>query len=186
MAAPVVTWHEINFNESNQPTPAVASSPALPIEGGMSKLNFGAVQAGKATEVKCVVAKFAGTSVQNMKFWLDSRSASLAGSQNQTLSEANGWSFYSYIRKRDASPVLNHTHGNLTNSQKIGTEALPTGENFAKVRDSEEAAQFNDMKVSSVAAGDYSPYIYLSISTPVTANDGITDGFSYRMSFLYP
>ena len=68
MAAPVVTWHEINFNESNQPTPAVASSPALPIEGGMSKLNFGAVQAGKATEVKCVVAKFAGTSVQNMKF----------------------------------------------------------------------------------------------------------------------
>ena len=107
----------------------------------------------------------------------------MAGSQNQTLSEANGWSFYSYIRKR-ASPVLNHTHGNLTNSQKIGT--VFRRERTSKVRDSEEAAQFNDMKVSSVAAGDYSPYIYLSISTPVTANDGITDGFSYRMSFSLP
>lgn len=187
MAAPTVTWHEVEFNQNGSLKTSLSSLPVLPVENGVSKLNLGAVQAGKATEVHCVVAKFAGTSVQNMKFWLESRTANQPGSQNTNLSRENGWQFFSYIRKRDLTP-LNHNYANLTNGQKTGTEVLPTGTNeyFKELPDSEEQASVSDMQVSSVAANDFSPYIYLDVNTPSNALDGLTDGFSYRMSFLYP
>lgn len=187
MSAPTVTWHEVNFNSSGEPTPALSSLSSLPVENGVPKLDFGSVQAGKATDVKCVVAKFAGSSAQNLKFWLESRVASLPGSQNQNLSKENGWSFFFYARKRDLV-VLNHNYANLNNAQKIGEEALPTGsgEKFKEIPETEETANVADMKVESVASGDFTPYIYLDVETPNSAVDGLTDGWSYRMSFLYP
>lgn len=187
MAAPTVTWHEVNFAQNGSLEVALNNIPPLTVENQLSKLNFGAVQAGKATEVKCVVAKFSGTSVQNMKFWLESRTANQPGSQNQNLSRSGGWYFYFLVRKRDDTPILNHTHSSLSNGQKTGSEEIPgISDLFREVPETEETAVVADMKVSSVAAGDYSPYIYLNVNTPSNASDGLTDGFSYRMSFLYP
>lgn len=205
MAAPTVTWHDITFNSSGGYTnrdgsttyPSLSAVPALAKENGVTKLDIGAVQAGKPTSVRCVCPKFTGSSVQNLRFWLESRNANASGSVNQNLSEANGWFFYHYVIARNASQILNHTFpgpefsgGIVTDGQKTGSENLPsaygTNQKFIKLPESEETASVANMKVSSVASGDFGPYIYLTVQTPTNAVDGLTDGWSYRMSFLYP
>lgn len=177
MAAPTVTWSSVIFDSNNSP-----AYTQLPTENSYVKLDMGAVQAGKITEIKCVQPLFSGSSAQNLKFWLQSRTAALNGSVNTNLVKESGWYFYHMVRRSDLT-VFNHSTTVTTQLQRSGGEISGINTVFSQIPETEDESSIIQ---SSVANGARGPYIYLTVGTPASASDGLTDGWSYRMSFLYP
>ena len=167
-----------------------------------SVLNFGNVQAGKITTPKCVVARFSGASqVSDLQFWLDSTTANATGSTNVDLSK---WEFYYCIVPQDKLN-FNIETTTFTDAQKKGETADKTAAYL------DAAQQFHmtkiEREVDDVAinqfpqpvtgnqnaslvlniTGDYadSYLIMLDVQTPTDANSGNTEGWYYRMNFLY-
>lgn len=167
-----------------------------------SVLNFGNVQAGKITTPKCVVARFSGASqVSDLQFWLDSTTANATGSTNVDLSK---WEFYRCIVPQDKLN-FNIETTTFTDAQKKGQTADETTAYL------DDAHQFHmtkmEREVDDVAinqfpqpttenqnaslvldiTGDYadSYLIMLDVQTPTDANSGNTEGWYYRMNFLY-
>lgn len=171
-----------------------------------SRLDFGSVQAGKITPVRCVVANFSGAAqVSNLQFWLDSTSANASGSQNIELS-TGGWEFYyCIVPKKD----LKFDISGLTEAQKKGqtengqssyldseneyqmskvprsVETIPSNQ-FASLTDySDENSLVITLNSSADSPDNDSHLILLDVQTPVDANSGNTEGWYYRMNFLY-
>ena len=162
-----------------------------------STLNFGNVQAGKITPVKCVVANFSGASqVSDLQFWLDSTNANASGSQNIELS-TGGWEFYyCIVPKKD----LKFDISELTEAQKKGqtangessyldssneyqmsavprnVESVPSNQ-FASLTDYDSANSLVITLNSSADSPDNDSHlILLDVQTPVDANSGNTEG----------
>lgn len=167
-----------------------------------SVLNFGNVQAGKITTPKCVVARFSGASqVSDLQFWLDSTTANATGSTNVDLSK---WEFYYCIVPQDKLN-FNIETTTFTDAQKKGETAdkttayLDAAQQFhmTKIeREVDDVAinQFPQPVTGNQNAslvlnitGDYadSYLIMLDVQTPTDANSGNTEGWYYRMNFLY-
>ena len=167
-----------------------------------SVLNFGNVQAGKITTPKCVVARFSGASqVSDLQFWLDSTTANATGSTNVDLSK---WEFYYCIVPQNKLN-FNIETTTFTDAQKKGETAdgetayLDDTHQFhmTKIKrnvDDLEINQFPQPVTGNQNAslvlditGDYadSYLIMLDVQTPTDANSGNTEGWYYRMNFLY-
>lgn len=163
--------------------------------GGKSILDFGAVQAGKITNIKCVVARFKeATTVSDLQFWLDSTKAQAAGSQNKDLS-GSGWEFYYCIVPKDKLDFNIETDV-MTEEQKKGGEYLGEKNSFKMIkipRTVEEVSynQFTNDGVNplsiNITQGGYgdSHLIFLDVQTSSDAYSGNTEGWYYRMNFLY-
>lgn len=167
-----------------------------------SVLNFGNVQAGKITTPKCVVARFSGASqVSDLQFWLDSTTANATGSTNVDLSK---WEFYYCIVPQDKLN-FNIETTTFTDAQKKGqidentTAYLDNTNQFHMTKidrevDDVPVNQFSQPTAGNQNAslvlnitGDYadSYLIMLDVQTPTDANSGNTEGWYYRMNFLY-
>lgn len=171
-----------------------------------SILNFGNVQAGKVTNIKCVVAQFSGAShVSDLQFWLDSTSANATGSTNVDLS-GTGWEFYHCIVPK-SKLNFNIETTTFSEAQKKGQTSSGTETTVSYLdekntfymtplkRTPDEVAvnQFADttntnealaIDIEDNGTGD-SHLIMLDVQTPVDANSGNTEGWYYRMNFLY-
>lgn len=167
----------------------------VPVDNeGRSVLDFGNVQAGKVTKLRCVVARFSGASqVSDLQFWLDNTTANAQGSTNVDLSK---WEFYYCIVPRDKLNFNIET--TITEEQKKGQASL-AGDFYMKIIDRKvdevPIDQFpplsgvenqNESLVLNIT-GDYadSHLIMLAVQTPTDANSGNTAGWFYRMNFLY-
>lgn len=169
-------------------------------------LNFGNVQAGKITNIKCVVARFGGASqVSDLQFWLDSTDANATGSTNTQLTENNGWNFYYCIVPQNKLN-FNIDTTTFTDAQKKGVttdgkvaylddkntfymrqieknvDEVPVNQFPAPTTENQQASL-----VIEIPSGEErdSYLIMLDVQTPTNANSGNTEGWYYRMNFLY-
>lgn len=175
-----------------------------------STLNFGNVQAGKTTSLKCVVANFSGASqVNDLQFWLDSTTANAQGSTNTDLSR-EGWEFYYCIvpknelnfgiepdsfseAQKKGEQLQSGQMAYLDQSNKFHMRAIERNPNNVSVNQFPSLTNPNDPLVinltdSSSELGNRdndSHLIMLSVQTPADANSGNTEGWYYRMNFLY-
>lgn len=165
MAAPTVTWHE------------VTGPDGAPVAGGsITNMPFGSVLAGQYSPVKCAVMKFVGNNADTLKLWLnDTVSAGASGTTD--VSSSAGW-IHRYMKK------VGGTGGTL-----VGTNYVdPTGETPSDTWGDGVTPESEGTGVALsdiIADGDYSDYIYLTVKPPVSANDGITDSWGWRVSFNY-
>lgn len=165
-----------------------------------STLNFGNVQAGKVTSIKGVIARFSGASqVSDLQFWLDSTDANATGSTNIDLSIDMGWNFYYCIIPQDKLN-FNFEAPTLTDSQKKGDSYLDNGGKYKMKAvktnvDEVPVSQFSQETINgdeeplvlNIQTGgtEDSHLILLDVQTPSDANSGNTEGWYYRMNFLY-
>lgn len=160
-----------------------------------STLDFGAVQAGKTTNIKAIVARFsAATTVSDLQFWLDSTNANAAGSTNTNLGTSD-WEFYYCVVPKEK---INFNFGetNFTEEQKKGGASLfqvsngNENEIFSmstvprRVEDVPPNQFRQTLQISNGESVD-SHLILLSVQTSSNANSGNTEGWYYRMNFLY-
>ena len=164
-----------------------------------STLDFGAVQAGKVTNVKAVVARFSDAStVSDLQFWLDSTNANASGSQNQNLGGSD-WEF-NYCVVPQERLNFNIEQDAITEAQKKGYtdggDAAYIGNGFQmkpipRTVESVQPNQFssdgtNAASFSIPSGGTVDSYlIFLDVQTSSNANSGNTEGWYYRMNFLY-
>lgn len=205
-----VKWMEVsNFKLANGGTgigDGVTYTPLFNDNTKTSVLNFGNVQAGKITNIKCVVARFGGAShVSDLQFWLDGIQANAQGSTNQVLSIQNGWIFYYCIVPQNKLN-FNIDTTTFTDAQKKGT----TTDGKTSYLDDEDTFYMRqiDTDVNKVPVNQFSVQassgkqeplvleippgeerdsylIMLDVQTPTNANSGNTEGWYYRMNFLY-
>jgi hypothetical protein len=184
--------HDVNGNKT--------SSNLYDSELDKSTLDFGAVQAGKTTKVKCITAQFTAAevahTVTDMIFWLDGRTA-VNGGQNIVLSGADGWNFYYAVADNALVSTLgfNLYSQSFTEDQKTGAtvnnviqylDMTNSRYKMAAIPESEETGVIFDLTVypePNVPA--VSKAVLLSVKTDAEANSGNTEGWYYRMSFLY-
>lgn len=164
-----------------------------------STLDFGAVQAGKVTNIKAVVARFSSAStVSDLQFWLDSTSANAAGSMNGDLS-GSAWEF-NYCIVPQTKLNFNIETDAITEAQKKGYTSggdsayLGSGFRMSPIPRSVESVPANQfspdgvspLSVSVPSGGTADSYlIFLDVQTSSDANSGNTEGWYYRMNFLY-
>lgn len=205
-----VKWMQVsNFKLANGGTgigDGVSYIPLLNNTTQKSVLNFGNVQAGKITNIKCVVARFGGASqVSDLQFWLDSTDANATGSTNTQLTENNGWNFYYCIVPQNKLN-FNIDTTTFTDAQKKGVttdgevsylddkntfhmrqietnvDDVPVNQFSAPTADNQQASLV--LEIPSGEERD-SYLIMLDVQTPTNANSGNTEGWYYRMNFLY-
>lgn len=205
-----VKWMQVsNFKLANGGTgigDGVSYTPLLNNTTQKSVLNFGNVQAGKITNIKCVVARFGGASqVSDLQFWLDSTDANATGSTNTQLTENNGWNFYYCIVPQNKLN-FNIDTTTFTDAQKKGVttdgkvsylddkdtfymrqiesnvDEVPVNQFSAPTSDNQQASLV--LEIPSGEERD-SYLIMLDVQTPTNANSGNTEGWYYRMNFLY-
>lgn len=170
-----------------------------------SVLNFGNVQAGKTTAIKCVFARFSGASqVSDLQFWLDSTTANATGSTNVDLSK---WEFYRCIVPQEELNFNIETTTTFTDAQKKGqtvdggTAYLDDAHRFHMTKmertvedvainqfpqpttENQNASLILNIPADKGYADSY--LIMLTVQTPTDANSGNTEGWYYRMNFLY-
>ena len=199
-----VNWiqlSDINYSETDGYLSATRTN-LLNNSTNKSTLNFGNVQAGKITPIRCVVANFSGaTQVSDLQFWLDSTNANASGSQNTDLS-GNGWGFYYCIVPKSG---LKFDITTATEAQKKGVtsnnetsflnesykmEPVPTKVEEVPSNQFPSVTVGNDSLVINLNSSADSPdndshLILLDVQTPADANSGNTEGWYYRMNFLY-
>lgn len=190
---------------SGEPTFTASYNDLNNASNNRSTLNFGNVQAGRITGIKCVVARFSGAShISDFQFWLDSTDANATGSTNTDLS-GGGWEFY-YCIVPKSELNFNIESDAFTDEQKKGQKA--NGQfayldrnnkfNMSRVPRSADDVDVNQFKMSTSnnsplvldipdGSGNYkeSHLIMLDVQTPSDANSGNTEGWYYRMNFLY-
>jgi hypothetical protein len=175
-----------------------------------SILDFGNVQAGKTTAIKCVVANFNGVSqVSDLQFWLDGISGDKS-STNKELSTANGWNFYYCIVPKDrlnfgiepdsfseaqkkGETIQNNQMSYLDESNTFYMAPIERDPNMVSINQFPSLSNDNkplviELEDSSATLGSRSNdshLIMLSVQTPANANSGTTEGWYYRMNFLY-
>lgn len=171
---------------------------------GRSVLDFGNVQAGKITDIRCVVARFSGaSSVGNINFWLESTNANATGSQNTNLGTSD-WEFY-YCIVPQSKLNFNITAeasepGGISEYRKRGKDNennvayLGPGFYMTEIPRSVESVPNNQftadnsepvtMEIQSGGHAD-SYLIFLDVQTSSNAYSGNTEGWCYRMNFLY-
>lgn len=205
-----VKWMQVsNFKLANGGTgigDGVTYTPLLNDTTKKNVLNFGNVQAGKITNIKCVVARFGGASqVSDLQFWLDSTDANARGSTNTQLTENNGWNFYYCIVPQNKLN-FNIDTTTFTDAQKKGVttdgkvsylddkntfymrqiesnvDEVPVNQFSAPTTDNQQASLV--LEIPSGEERD-SYLIMLDVQTPTNANSGNTEGWYYRMNFLY-
>ena len=162
---------------------------------GRSTLDFGAVQAGKVTNIKAIVARFSdATTVSDLQFWLDSTNANATGSSNPDLS-GEGWGFFYCIVPPDRLNFnISDPNTVFSESQKKGESSLGAGYSMSPVPKTVEGVspiQFTsngqDPLSLTIPYNEYadSYLIFLDVQTSSNANSGNTEGWYYRMNFLY-
>lgn len=167
MAAPTITWYPVTNN---------GGSPQR--GNAITIIDFGNVEAGYWSDVKCVQAGFTGNSARTLKFWLND-TASTGGNQN--VSSSASWKHRLSINTNFFNPA----DVQITADVKNGTATNPVGENFATTPETEpSSSNFGDEY--TVASGAYTKYIYLCLQPPSNASDGLTQDWGFRLSFLYP
>jgi hypothetical protein len=171
MSAPTVTWYPFTDNGSGS---SVAGS-------AISVIDFGSVQAGYWSDVKCVRALFSGNTANTLKFWLnDTVATNSSASVSVSASATAPWKHYYAIASGWFNPA------SVTDAMKAGgTNTLQNGVNFTALPESEPSSS-NFVTTTIASAGTYTDYIYLCLQPPSSAADGLTSDFGYRLSFLYP
>lgn len=197
-----VNWKQVDamvLNSNNVGLATATYTNVFDSTKNRSILNFGAVQAGKVTNLKCVVAEFSDAStVSDIQFWLDSTSSNATGSQNTDLS-GSAWNFYyCIVPKANLNFKVQDT---FTENQKIGATVNgvtyyldksdgPAG-NFKmtpvpRTVEQVQSNQFGGVTLEiSTGSSAQSPLIFLDVQTDSNANSGNTEGWYYRMNFLY-
>ena len=164
MASPTITWH--TFTGAGE------------TKTDITELDYGSVQAGSWSEAKCLRALFTGNSAQDLKFWLYDTSASVG---NPSVALGAGW-----IHKYDISTRYKNPE-DIDDNMKAGTNPYLTSpdEYFGPITEGVTPPASSNF-ITNPTAGNYCDRIYLACQPPVTATDGETSGWGFRLSFLYP
>jgi hypothetical protein len=203
-----VNWFQlsdINYSETDGFLNSTRTN-LFKVTTNKSTLDFGNVQAGKVTPIRCVVANFSGaTQVSDLQFWLDSTNANASGSQNTDLS-GNGWAFYYCIvpksglkfdittvteaQKKGVTSDDNASYLYYDNSESYQMIPVPTSVEEVSSNQFPSITAGNDSLVINLNSSTDSPdndshLILLDVQTPADANSGNTEGWYYRMNFLY-
>lgn len=164
MAVPTLTWYSV---AGAAPFPPATNEPeglgVLALSGNI--LDYGSVQAGEYSDIKCVVAKPVGANLTSIKFWWYSHNANKG---EMLPGEGHNWAHQ--VKVLAHASYVNPIGDTLDN----GYHALGITSGTAETPN-----------VAGVADGAYTDCIYLAIQPPTDSADGLWTGFGYRLSFLY-
>lgn len=170
MSAPIITWN------------LVTDSSGSPSKSALSVLNYGNVQTGSFASAKVITATFGGNSAHGLMFWLNTTTST---GSNSNVSSSAGWIHNHIINNAWYNPA------SITSDMMAGTVDVPFASNgangtkrFAVLPETQPSS--SNFKTTTVSSNSDTDYIYLTFQPIVTANDGVTSGWGYRMSFLYP
>jgi hypothetical protein len=212
MANEIATWYEVTFkNEGTEENPKLTAIET-PIGTG-NTLNFSGVEAGSPSVIKCIRIKF-NRRVSKLKFWLVNNISGTTSSDGGVFGEGwtHGYHIrggvtdsplldsnissnfkYEYATKPENGKATNPYGQKGTKNENTMVYLPRDPEFFTKNPDYSQWGAANadgnfgsaDANVSENNEVWYTPYIYLVVTPPLSADGGSRTGWGYRISFLY-
>lgn len=213
----IVTWYQVSGVDQN------GNVIETKLGTGIT-LNFGGVEAGQESVVKCVRLQFS-RKISNLRFWVVNN---ISGTSNSGGVFESGWCHGYHIRtgevaEKDSngdttkknSPFLPLDNNNFSSkyyntNMDVNIGKTPVG--YEEYKNNESSGDIYSNYNSFVYiprdtkfftenttydqwgkgpgkgdfnSGDYTPYIYLVVNPPLSADGGSRSGWGYRISFLY-
>lgn len=219
----IVTWYQVSGVDKDGKVTETQI-------GTGTTLNFGGVEAGEQSVVKCVRLKFS-RKIAKLRFWVVNN---ISGTSNSGGVFEDGWCHGYHIRTggevsqvigtdsngdiitaKKNSPFLPLDNDNFASeyynsSQKVNEGKTPVGYEEYNEKELPDDIYSNYNSFVSIPrdtqfftsnpnydqwsqgggfgnfnSGDYTPYIYLVVTPPLSADGGSRSGWGYRISFLY-
>ena len=181
MSAPTIELHMVTDNGGSPQNNAL---PTFAVAPYAEYIPFGNVQAGFFSAVKVMRATFTGNGANTIKFWMSTWSAPIGNSSVAYEHQENAELKWDHMLK--ISPTwVNPLSAGITDGVKSGDADIPTvGGRFGRTPESEPAE--SNFVNDTVAENGSTDFIYMCLRPAALSEDGITSGWGFRLSFLYP
>jgi hypothetical protein len=167
MAAPTITWIQYT-------TSLLASSV------GISTLSFGTVTAGSYSGNKCIKVQVDGNDVTNARLWLADSTAVVNGSPVSLGESGKQWDF---IVTATASIGSQASLFNGSGGWTAAGTTLATDYRTAPLNSLGAGKSLGTGGTNTIADGDKSNAMFLSVKPHASAYDGVHTGFAYQAGY---
>lgn len=177
MATPTLQWYSYVDDPENPGTPKQSDAE-------ISCIDFGNVQPTYFSKVQAVAVKFTGSTVNTPKFWMSNWVPTEGDNSNVSYyhQDSDKWDHRIWI----SDSWVNPANSVMTESIKGGLSDIPghTGERFERTPEEEPAD--SNFETDEIASGSFTDYIYLNLKPPTNCSPGLTLGWGFKLSFLFP